>query len=1132
MILSAASLRRLYERYRRALAPTLVAVKRKPGEWLRVDPDSQEAVLLAESIGAKADDLDWTDKLLRGVAGERLNDILNVEETADDVRLAWFRNGKTPTVHIRFLLCAPGKKQSGRGGTPARASLPAALLEQFSLDLADEIIEETGEKEVGVRRGQITEKADLGPDGRQLVFSQDVPPDSTESEPAPEAPVAHVPDLSDLFDFENFKRALEEASDEDDSEIGRILAEVKEEFSATEAEIDPDKLIAAMRDRIDLAQEPDPIVDLNAPAADDWHRVSGQVVNATLDLVRNYRTQTGRLAVLAPSPGTGKTRGMAMAAGSDQVARRRVAYAVLSRHQIPEACDRIRSTSTMVRLHVIEGRHDGNCVNIESVQNAAALGYSPAQNVCPNCDKFPNMKNPVRSLNTTCGYYESRIRAVLDRKHAETFGYSPAYLAPIIVTTHASLAIGTTMTKRRLQNFWEFDTVFIDEDPTSAFETTVEIWDHQLVYKHYHQNPPQPDAHTMMTSVIRSAFGMARAERDEAHRRGYLHPMDRTMADPLHHRDHGSSYGGGPLLRLLDRAASSLGWDLHAVLAQVINESDARTPAKGELMGLDPAIAAQRFPHRYLTAVSHQLLAELQAYEATVLDLRALGDERLPDPAYKVHADLVLEEGSDPSTPGITHGVLRLHQAVQFGAKNANVILGDAYADISHYEHLFGRYRRLNQVDVISDRARWPENTFLIRMLTRCTGGEFPTEERFRGHLDASVRPVLLLEAGRSVLMYTHLATKLWLEKWLVEQGGSLGIAEWAIEHWGSGRGKDIYRDFDTFVAVTEYMPNIGGLLHEANAHVLTASPNALRVETPMRKPTRSSGGGGGSEKFAASIARAHPALLSAFQRKATDELAQAVHRIRPAIPSERPKHAWTFGLHVPLSSELLAATSLTIAKDTGDEGMTYETADGIRGMRMESATGTLGFISAREMATAMGEIYRVTFCWSAAFAHVLTGVPSTGDLRQLLCAQRSGETDVFYKKDPVEDAGFIAGADHEPRAVGSGAQSAEHPSEATPRPTAVPATPQDWDYRFDRLVNRVYSPPKNWQADAEWVCSTRVYREALAMLREALPQRPSYRVRRDWMPQGHHGYECWGNPVAFERILRYYGPNPPEAPF
>jgi hypothetical protein len=310
-----------------------------------------------------------------------------------------------------------------------------------------------------------------------------------------------------------------------------------------------------------------------------------------------------------------------------------------------------------------------------------------------------------------------------------------------------------------------------------------------------------------------------------------------------------------------------------------------------------------------------------------------------------------------------------------------------------------------------------------------------------------------------------------------------------AIEHWGSGRGKDIYRHFDTFVGVSEYTPNLSAVAHEANTIAALAATSNLRVAhwngyAPRR----------GSTTFANSLSTANPFYQAAFARKATDELAQAVHRIRPAIPTDgRQKRAYVLGHQVPWTDELIAATAATAVVDHGKDDIDLETEALGRGARF-SMTETLSLVSAREVAEAMAEAVLNLGCWSHAFAHALVSVPSWAVVENLISGRevrKKVQTALLYRDL----------------------------SEATP--SAGP------------LIERVCSPTPAWRTISNRVQQTsRVYQAGFALLLRERPL-PSGFFRAPWMPPHGRGYEFWGDAARFQQILTNdYAPGAQKVPF
>lgn len=816
---------------------------------------------------------------------------------------------------------------------------------------------------------------------------------------------------------------------------------------------------------------------------------------------------------------THNTHVMLQAACDEQRAGRRVGYAVLARALLAETKERIEKTSPTVKLHVIEGRHAGNCSEFDSVESAQSNGYAPGSEVCPRCEKYPPFPKTLKgggknrgkiykalSEGRLCGYYAARVRAVKDVERAEALKNAAYAPYPVILTTHAGLVIGTGMSDRANQEFWKFDTVFIDEDPANAIETATLIGEPQLVYECVDPETKRADAHTRATRIFRRAFEIATQERKASHMHGYIDPAS-SLPSTIHSRDYGSDYAGNDFLALLWRAATSLGYMLSSTLAQVENESNSKKPKRGELLGLKEETVSRRFPHRSLAVICKAIYIEMETRrEATEKGLHGL------DLAYRVHLKLDLDkEASKPGTAGITHGFVCLRQAVPFGAREANVVCGDAYGNVADYEHLFQRWRRYGDVDVVNYRAKWPKSSVLIRIAARSRASDLAAKSTFIDHCNWHVRSILGLETGRKVLFYVHSGLKLWLEEWLDEQALVATLDGHAIDYWGSGRGKDIYRDFDTFIAVSEYVPNVGGLIHEANARVLPTDRLAPRIRFNHQKGV----------SFSNSIEETHPALVGAFQRKSVDELAQAVHRIRPAmsVDGAKPKRCWILGFHVPLSNELLAATSASVIRDQSNERIITEMGfdpeqDRDRAKRFQADLGVLSFVSRREAASAMGEVYRALGCWSPIFAHVLLAVPECSDLSQVLPGAGAESTAQLPREAIVEEGSYDSAREFAAPGAGSG------------DPVSRVADSRVSSSRLvGRLVDRVLSPPPNARATADRIQTHLLYRDALALFESSLPSKLNRgTVVRDWMPL-HGRVSYLGNTVRMERIIDGYEP-------
>jgi hypothetical protein len=1051
---SAAALRRLYERYR--TATTLKTSARKPGEWLVLEPGSEDAGTFEHALGVGPAS-ERAEAVVRELVA--LNGALGVFHEKD-VRIVAQRSAtRGVKLEVRFVLVANGKTTKGSKPTP-RAYLPA-VAGQLNLDQRMRV-DLLGAEKVDTHAKRSTSSGT--PDENDADSVSDV----SDGTPMCLPDGTPIPDLSAMLMPHELAEAWQSGKLADGDMLDVLFAGFKHllpEITEEPEEVDVDSMVDRFRARAILASGTPPIETSDEHPRGSWEQVSQDVVawvKRTVGLLRNA-SETGHMLVLAPSPGTGKSRGMMEAAEQEQVARRRVGYAVLSRAQIPEAAERLRSSGMgNVTLIVVEGRHNGNCLFMGQVTVATNAGFSPGSTVCPSCQKYPTFGGG----RNVCGYYQARKDASTDRFMSKLRSQAPA----IILTTHASAVQGSHITKRRYQSFWEFDTLFIDEDPTDSMVQQHEITEETLSYSR-RDHKGNLDGPTYGTLVLRAAMTKALRDREEAAEHGFV---DASGApNRIHTRDHGSTFAGGDLHALLEPIARAHHHTLKGLASAVIDGMTG-SPAKGEIMNLDAVEVAARFPNRYLAP----LFAALDVEITSVAEARAAGMDL--EPAYRVHLDLM------PSEDGLKP-VFRVHELRGYANGRTNLVIGDAYGDVVHYEGLFGRTRSDNKVQVIKHRAVWPRTSTLIRVVTRAGTKHLGNHTQLVDHLEVNVRPVLELERGRRVLFYVHKAMKSDLGEWLESVREYFELGEIAIEHWGSGRGKDIYRDFNTLIAVSEFIANVGGLAHEANTLAALAAPGNTRVAhwngySPKK----------GSMGFANSLGNADPFYQAAFHRKTTDELAQAVHRVRPAMaPADgRQKRVYVFGHQVPWSDELIAATSMTVVDNDGKDGVDLGTEALGRGARF-SITGTLGLVSEREVAGAVSEVFRGLGCWSHAFAHALVAVPSWDTIEDLILFGDTGRSSEGRKGTFLRDL-----------------------SEGAP-PSSVSA--------------RVLLPPNAWASIAQRLHDTsKVYRAGRDRFLAELPFPAPRRHRAAWMPNGSHGYEFWGDRDCFEKILNdHYGPIP-----
>lgn len=834
------------------------------------------------------------------------------------------------------------------------------------------------------------------------------------------------------------------------------------------------------------APPPPPVVPPPGPPPEPWDVVARRVKSDTMAWVSASRQRENGLLVLKPSPGTGKTHSLIESAIDERSNGRRVGYAVFAKEQLTETKDRFQNAMPGVRLHVIHGRDESNCDEWPTVQAAQMAGYSPGATVCLKCPHYPRL-----NMLPPCEYYRSRIRAAKDYNRARGSGSS----YPIILTTHASMVQSQHLTEHEYGTFWSFDTVIFDEDPSAALEKVYEVGLPQLVYQH----PQLADYHTWMTTLLREAIYLADSERASAASRQWKLPSG--AEDPTHSR-WGSAYVSDVLHDLLARAMSrqalgalpSMGiHDAETLIAQTINNATDVEPESGEFAALPPSAIAKQFPHKALVPICEALDAEIALIRA---DRQNGLSSRF---GYRVRLEF---------SPDAGRWQYICTDYTVWEQDGPNIIIGDAYAHVPHYEALFVR-----AAEVIDHRAKWPAEVLLIRNMIKATRREVEDAEP-RNFFNRSLQEILIAEKDRSVLFYIHKKWRDDLEAWLVEKWDELGLSRFAIEHYGSGRGKDIYRDFNTIITVTEFIPSVAGLVHEANARAFmqTHYSDRFRVEhwqrgTPSARK--------GAQTFAGSTSTMDPRLLPIYQRKCVEELAQAVHRIRPAMPvrdTEKPKRVYIFGQSVQLNDELMTATtpmSFDSAADTSEVAYTLEPgSDEDRGKLVTLYEGPVVFVAAREMAAAIGAVYTHFGCWSPVFAHALLSLNFVGDfaelqsvLRERACRETEGEYIRTHNLPPM--------------------------LRDTPRVLAA-----GYALLCTSMYQRVWSPPETWDTMSRRVCKHRVYNDAYRMFAAELPvDVPRGKVLRPWMPSRSGGREYVGNPAKFIAVIDQYAPRRTSTP-
>lgn len=803
------------------------------------------------------------------------------------------------------------------------------------------------------------------------------------------------------------------------------------------------------------------------PPTQDAATVATAARQEALAWMRSVRGQVGKLCVLRNSPGVGKTETIIEAALDEQRNGRRAIVAVRTKAMLvgdnPEIVRRIAGkTFLTVRQHVILGRDENNCSNYDNVREVQAHGYAPGRTVCLGCEHHP--RNAYALGLNVCDYFDARIQAHNDSRGARIGTHNTF---PLILTCHASVVAAFDTGGGQFGAFWGCDTIFIDEDPTEAFESVTTLTSDQS----YYRSPrPEDRATTIIARVFREAMAMAERERRLAEGVGFKIEND---PNPNHRRS-SSSYAGTSLHRIMERARDVVAQSARLValprMLRDVVEGSSFTTEPGRLFGLMNAHAINTVvPPIGLARVSETLLDEMSNVTALRRHLfeTIRGHPPRGDTHEEIHAELLahtdLEDFSYATRlewlPTLNEGTGGWQFAAQgFAAlhnHSANIIVGDAYAQVDHYERLFDR-----PCDKLVDRvAHFPEGTCITRLMTKSTISHLQ-----RGFLQENLA---LLEAaiaekgpGKRILVYGHQALRSRVEEWMKGIEEKYEIEEWAYEHWWGGRGKDFYNGWDIYLQVSEPIQNIDGMLHVVNARAFREAARSKAAPDRLAHTERIRFDLDPYPSFAHAMRASHERLFREHERQNINEQTQAVNRLRPVWNNVS---CFILGAEVELSRDLLAATATSVPTDSRKVNLSKSQR---KGKRIEGPVDA--FLTADETLAAMLAIVEWFGIWSGNFAHALITVPVDFRDRTFPSRTVSGRiSEATLKKSSLKVASEI------------------RPEPVLPAPPTCPATPRE------TLVRRVWSPPVYWSRLNERAAPLNAIREATRRLKSQLPAVP-----------------------------------------
>jgi hypothetical protein len=693
------------------------------------------------------------------------------------------------------------------------------------------------------------------------------------------------------------------------------------------------------------------------PAPMDWSTASNLVQLGMPAWAARTRGVSGHVLLARPSAGTGKTRAAIATARQEQANGERVVFAVQTKELLNgELLRDVRKAlpnRLNAPLHVIQGRDHGTCWHFENVAAAQAQGYAPGLTVCPSCEFYASPRTTPARGKLTCPYYRSRINAQLDTARANddrkkgtrqnlilTLTNRPPAPYPVILTTHSGYFCAIASGSGDPGSFMEADLVILDEDFTQAVEPMV-IMDQKcleavdgLRSAKWNSKPVRNAVRLFLDTIREAELG-----RLAAMARNYRQ-SDGTN-DPMH-GSHGSAVCGRDLDDLVRHTAVKNGLPSPtAVFCSVVDTHvqpgrGALFLDKSDLVDLPALVpprsvsqmaealledeqlrtAVRRLAHRKVDGANPPILGTPSEAAAELVDTKDF------DAAYRVRLEYVELECITADGEKRREWTWRFvyQDFTTIGNLKPRFIVNDATGTTEHYRllldkpasspndpgyvdpvetmahvahlHPESRVRRIplkSTITYLLKQGGWQENVAVIA-------------EELRGCREQKV-----LVAGAKVLEER-------VEK-LFADNGKFGTKSWAFAHYGGGRGKDLYGDWDVVVSVSDYLVSFDGLLHIVNARAAAETKRLLakdKADEALREATR----------IRLAVCRADVAHLMTqpgthwrikleHQRVNTSEQAQMLHRVRPA---RNPRLMIVIGNAIPFTPDLGAAATFVRA--------------------------------------------------------------------------------------------------------------------------------------------------------------------------------------------------------------------------
>lgn len=603
------------------------------------------------------------------------------------------------------------------------------------------------------------------------------------------------------------------------------------------------------------AAMPAPIA-AHLPFIDAANKLKSSLLDRVGDLI------AGRNAgiLLTGSAGVGKTESMLAAAEAMLDREQVVVWAAPTIEMARETEE--RASRRRIQGIVLHGRNASTCDYMDKVLVSRAEGYAPGVYVCPSCPRHPdNLAGQMMELNT-CEHYRrlsSARRAIKRAKDTKT-------RLPLVITTYENAIAGLSHAAGSRQgDIWKTKQVFFDEDPSRAMRERAVLSDSDLT------RTPREEYPSNLLRILSRAKAIV-SDRQQASAAVMSGLSVRPATASTSHDASDICFAGARLRDVLLSAADDLSPDKNNPLD--LETCLARCGEWAPSIGKGGLFSVSQDRQKYIVNAFLPKFAEALHDEYTRAYLGS-------DGTYSVR----LERNGEGEWQYI------LDRLVPFSGEN-NVIIGDAYADRGFVEAMFGVNhkaggRTMLTIDV---RVALPDNVRVFRSTSaKATKRFLHVKELLHHLLDTEVSTVLQAEAGRRVLVYTQKGHKKNVEDWFAANDATYQLAEIAFEHYWSGRGKDQYKHFDTIVCIGEPVPNLLGLVHEANAlhpgeDAIAWSPDSKKIHTQDNR------------------------LARVWNMLAVQELSQALMRIRPGMQSTTDKRMYIFGKQVDLPIDFIHA--------------------------------------------------------------------------------------------------------------------------------------------------------------------------------------------------------------------------------